>query len=681
MMTLQDKITAHFEGKVVRKDLTKLVKGNAVVPTYVLEYLLGQHCASFDEEVIQHGLQKVRDIISKHFVHRDEAEVVKSYIREKNNHTLIDKVSVRLNDKKDVYEAFFSNLGLNGIPLHDDYIKKHPKLLTAGVWCIVNMSYFFSDEKQAVPWVIESLKPIQIAHVDLAEYRELRKHFTTQEWIDLLLQSIGFNPEFFTLRDKLLQLARLIPFCENNYNLIELGPKGTGKSHIFSELSPHGILISGGEVTQAKLFVNNTSGKIGLVGFWDTVAFDEFAGKNKSVDKKLVDIMKNYMANKSFSRGRDVYGANASMVFIGNTDHSVAYMLKHTNLFDALPPGYYDTAFLDRIHYYLPGWEVKKLRNEMLTTSYGFIVDYLAEILRELRKEDFSHHYKDHFTFSDTLTTRDRTAIVKTLSGLIKIIYPNADCSADELKELLLFAAEGRKRVKNQLIKIDDTFEAVDFGLTHNHNHQYLPVYCLEEENLSFTPSSNDHTTPAASQVTNPDNNTAAPNLILTDHGRHIHIKENQQGISYKKLFAPYLVGAKHVHLIDPYLMKTYQLKNLMEFCQMLLEIIPDGEEMHLDVVTKYEEYDLIQQAKTIQTLANIKNAMEGTDLHFNYSFDLSSSFHARYIEADNGWKISLDRGLDVFQPYDWRNPFTLENIRQEARFCKAFEVTYLRFQ
>ena len=340
-MSLQDKIIKYFEGKVVRKDLTKTIKGNAVVPSYVLEYLLGQHCATFDEVIIAQGMEKVKSIIKDHFVHRDEAEYIKSIIRERGQHRIIDKITATLNEKKDIYEASFSNLGLNRVEISSGIIKKHKRLLSGGgVWCIITMGYLHSEASGNSPWIIENLKPIQISKVDLDEYIELRKNFTREEWIDLLIQSLGLVPEHYDFRSKLLQICRLIPFCENNYNFIELGPKGTGKSHIFSELSPHGILVSGGAVSQAKLFVNNSNNRIGLVGFWDVVTFDEFAGSIKKPDVKLVDIMKNYMANKSFSRGRDVVGATASFAFVGNTEHSVQYMLKNSNQFDALPKVY-----------------------------------------------------------------------------------------------------------------------------------------------------------------------------------------------------------------------------------------------------------------------------------------------------------------------------------------------------
>ena len=676
-MELKDKIIQHFEGKVVRKDLTKLVKGNAVVPTYVLEYLLGQHCASSDDEIIQQGVEKVKDIIKKHFVHRDEAESVKHDILSKGSHRIIDKVSAKLNDKKGVYEAEFSNLGLKRVLISNDVIATHKKLLTSGVWCIINMAYLNGDDSANSPWIIESIKPIQISHIDLDEFKQLRKEFSKDEWIDLLLQSIGLNPEQFTFRSKLLQLTRMVSFCENNYNLIELGPKGTGKSHIYSELSPHGMLISGGEVTQAKLFVNNSNGQIGLVGYWDNVAFDEFAGISKRVDKNLVDTMKNYMANKSFSRGSTPYGATASLSFVGNTMHSLSYMMKHADLFEALPKAYYDTAFLDRIHCYLPGWEVQKLRNELFTDSYGFIVDYLAEVLKDLRKDDYSHLCSKYFDLSESITTRDRTGVLKTFSGLCKIIYPHGECSQEEAREILDFALEGRRRVKNQLVLMDDTFNEVDFSYTLKDEQDVTTVLTFEEKQYPSLVK-NQHTVQPTIMEETPIAVTESiekkkPVLVS---GKHVVIAENQKGISYHKLFAPYLEEALKITILDPYVRHFYQVKNVMEFMQMLLSIKPVGEDIDVKLVTKYDDFN---EAESTERFNLLKDSLEGSGVNFEFEYDQSQSFHARSIETDTGWKILLDRGLDIFQAYDFRNPFNLANSIQEERFCKGFEVTYLK--
>lgn len=665
MNALNNKINEYFGGKVVRKDLTKLVKGNAIVPTYVLEYLLGQYCATDDEETIQQGVETVKSIISKHFVHRDESQVIKSVIREKGSHRIIDKVSVRLNDREDRYEASFSNLGLNKVPISDAIIKEHQKLLSSGVWCILTLGYMSSEERNHIPWIVENLKPIQVSNVDIVEYKSARKNFSKEEWMDLLLQSIGLNPEDFTLRSKLLQLSRLVPFVENNYNLIELGPKGTGKSHIYSEMSPHGILISGGEVSKAKLFVNNSSGDIGLVGYWDVVAYDEFAGKTKRVDRGLVDIMKNYMANKSFSRGTQVYGASASMVFVGNTDHSVKYMLKHSNLFEALPKDYYDTAFLDRMHCYLPGWEVQKLRNEMFSTDYGFIVDYLAEILKNLRKEDRTHDYSNFFELSSTITTRDKTSIAKTYAGLIKVIYPDNKYTEKEAKEILDFAIENRKRVKDELRKMDETFEEVDFSYISKTSGEEIHITTLE--NIDETQSLIEDATNYLSQ-----NNQQSVNKLHIElkAGQKI-IRDNQKGVSYENLFGAYLLSTSEIKIIDPYVRLPYQLRNFMELAKLISETKEKTSEVKLHLVTSNNE-DFIENAK--DAFEQMRYSLESMGIIFTYEFD--DFIHDRSIELDNGWKIILGRGLDIWQKTGgW---YHIDEYIQQQRSCKACEITFV---
>ena len=668
MKALDTKLNEHFGGKVVRKDLTKLVKGNAIVPIYVLEYLLGQYCATSDEETILQGVETVKNIITKHFVHRDEAQIIKSTVREKGSHRIIDKISVKLNDKEDQYEAYFANLGLNRIPIADAVIREHQKLLSSGVWCILTLGYVSTDEKGTSPWVIETIKPIQISISNLDEFKEGRKSFSKEEWMDVLLQTMGLNPDEFTFRSKLLQLTRLVPFVENNYNLIELGPKGTGKSHIFSELSPHGMLISGGEVSKAKLFVNNSSGEIGLVGYWDVVAYDEFAGKNKSTDRGLVDIMKNYMANKSFSRGTQVYGASASMVFVGNTDHSVPYMLKHSNLFDALPKDYYDTAFLDRIHAYLPGWEVQKLRNDMFTSDFGFIVDYLAEILKELRKEDRTNEYSKYFELSDTITTRDKTAIIKTFAGLAKILYPHGELSEVDMKELLDFAIECRKRVKLQLQNMDETFEEVDFSYTIKSSGNKVEVETLEVlEHLK--PIFEKQVIEPATK-TEETKDTIASSVISLSGGQKI-IRDNQTGISYDLLFGAYLHGATDFKVIDPYVRLPYQLRNFMELAKLISEKKDPETEVKLHLITSNNE-DYIEGAK--DAFEQMTYSLESIGIIFTYEFD--ENIHDRSINMDNGWKIVLGRGLDIWQKTGgW---YDVNEYIQEKRLCKACEVTFV---
>jgi ATP-dependent Lon protease len=671
MKALDIKLNEHFGGKVVRKDLTKLVKGNAIVPIYVLEYLLGQYCATDDEETINEGVETVKKIIAQHFVHRDEAQIIKSNVREKGSHRIIDKISVKLNDKEDQYEAYFANLGLNRIPIADAVIREHQKLLSSGVWCILTLAYVSTDEKGTTPWVIESIKPIQVSLTSLEEYKDGRKAFNKEEWIDVLLQTMGLNPDEFTFRSKLLQLTRLVPFVENNYNLIELGPKGTGKSHIYSELSPHGMLISGGEVSKAKLFVNNSSGEIGLVGYWDVVAYDEFAGKTKNTDRGLVDIMKNYMANKSFSRGTQVYGASASMAFVGNTDHSVSYMLKHSDLFDALPKAYYDTAFLDRIHAYLPGWEVQKLRNDMFTSDYGFIVDYLAEILKELRKEDRTNEYAKYFELSDTITTRDKTSIIKTFAGLAKIIYPHSEMTEDDVRELLDFAIEGRKRVKQQLQKMDETFEEVDFSYTNKSTGKVTSIETLEVLEHS-TPPSFDLSEGSSSDTDTPEVSTKPEPIKIELTGGQKIIRDNQTGISYDKLFGAYLIGATDIKVIDPYVRLPYQLRNFMELARLISEKKDPEAEVKLHLVTSNNE-DFIEGAK--DAFEQMTYSLESIGILFTYEFD--DFIHDRSIELDNGWKVILGRGLDIWQKTGgW---YDINEYIQEKRVCKACEITFVK--
>ena len=671
MNELDQKINQHFAGKVVRKDLTKLVKGNAIVPTYVLEYLLGQYCATDDEPTIAQGVETVKSIIAKHFVHRDEAQLIKATIRETKSHRIIDKVLVRLNDKRDMYETSFANLGLTKVPINEGIVKQNQKLLSGGVWCLVTMGYQPSEERDSTPWIIESLKPIQIANVDVDEYKGIRKYFSTDEWIDLLMQSIGLNPEEFTFRSKLIQLARLIPFCENNYNVIELGAKGTGKSHIYSEMSPHGILISGGEVSKAKLFVNNSTGDIGLVGYWDVVAYDEFAGKSKKVDRGLVDIMKNYMANKSFSRGKEIYGASASMAFIGNTEHTVTYMLKHSNLFDALPKEYYDTAFLDRVHCYLAGWEVQKLRNEMFTDGYGFIVDYLAGVMKELRKEDRMNDYNKYFELSDSITTRDKTSIAKTFSGLVKIIFPHGEFTEDEAKSMLEFAIENRRRVKDQLRKMDETFERVDFSYMNRQTKKKTLVQTLEyieNKNLLGLQDDDDSVAEDIPPVTVP----AEPIKVfeLTE-GQKI-IRDNQSGISYDMLFGAYLIGAKEITITDPYIRLPYQLRNFMEFAKLVSTKKEDLEDVKLHLITNNNE-EYIENSK--DAFKEMADSLESLAIQFSYEFNENT--HDRSIVLDNGWKIVLGRGLDIYQKTNgW---YDIAEYYQEKRLCKGCEITYLK--
>lgn len=684
MTPLDQKINERFPGLVVRKDLVKTVKGNAIVPTYVLEYLLGQYCATSDEASIQSGIETVKDILRKHYVHRNEAGLVRSNIREKGRYKVIDRISVDLNDKNDTYEAEFANLGIKKVVVDPGTVKAHPKLLVSGVWCIADIEYEHSESNGVVPWVLGSLKPIQLSRFDFDAYLEARPAFSTEEWIDLLMQTVGFNPEMFGRRSKLLQLMRLIPFVERNYNLIELGPKGTGKSHIFSEFSPHGILISGGEVTVPKLFVNNSTGKIGLVGYWDVVAFDEFAGKQKRVDKALVDIMKNYMANKSFSRGVETLGAEASMVFVGNTKHNVPYMLKHSDLFEELPEKYYDSAFIDRLHAYIPGWEVDVIRGEMFSNGYGFVVDYLAEILRHLRNDDHSDRYGNLFRLSSDISTRDRDGINKTFSGLMKILFPAGGASEQEVEELLRLSIEGRKRVKDQLMRIDTTYPGIDFSYVAAGDRKVTVTTLEEDEYPAYYarratggPHQEDQLG-RSGEVSSGAAAGSANEIGQSPEAKEGHrvVSENQKSVSYDSLFGPYVRGAQKITLTDPYIRLFYQVRNLMEFIETVMKHKAPEDEVDVHVVTVRDELKGDQQKAN---LLAVEDSCLGSGVNFTWEFDGTGTIHARHIVTDTGWKISLDRGLDIFQPYEMNDAFALANRLQQFRSAKAFEITYLR--
>jgi len=467
---INKKLREFFDGKIVRKDLTKRLRQGANVPVYVLEYLLGQYCNSDDDEIIAQGMDNVKRILSDNFVRPDEAQKILSALREKGAYTVIDKLTVHLNIKEDRYEAEFSNLGLKGVPLSSDYVSKYDRLLCGGIWCIVQLEYeFIEEEKKRNPVRVRKVTPIQMPHVDMDEIKSGRKAFTKDEWISVLLRSTGMEPDKFTEREKWLLLARVIPLIENNYNLCELGPRSTGKSHIYEQISPNSILVSGGQTTVANLFYNMASKTIGLVGLWDCVAFDEVAGINFK-DKDGVQIMKGYMASGSFSRGREEKAATASMVFVGNINQSVDVLLKTSHLFEPFPEVMaYDTAFLDRMHCYIPGWEIPKFRPEFFTDDYGFITDFLSEFLREMRKEPFGDILDKYFRLGSNLNQRDVIAVRKTVSGFTKLLYPDGIFTKEDIAEILEIALEMRRRVKEQLKKIGGMeFYDVNFSYIDN---------------------------------------------------------------------------------------------------------------------------------------------------------------------------------------------------------------------
>ncbi|HJB33256.1 MAG TPA: protease Lon-related BREX system protein BrxL [Candidatus Blautia merdipullorum] len=453
---IKNKLRESFDGKIVRKDLTKKIKEGANVPVYVLEFLLGQYCSSDDESIIEQGVQNVKRILADNFVRPDESQKVLSKLRKKGSYTVIDMITARLDMKRNIYIASFSNLGIDNVLLEDEYPEKYDRLLCGGIWCIVQLDYEYVEEekKNGMPVQIRRLTPIQMPHVEIDELKEGRKRFTEDEWLDIMMRSIGMEPDTLSEREKWLLLLRMVPLVENNFNLCELGPRSTGKSHLYKEISPNSILVSGGQTTVANLFYNMGRKTIGLVGMWDVVAFDEVAGIHFK-DKDGIQIMKDYMASGSFARGKEEKAASASMVFVGNINQSVDVLLKTSSLFDPFPPEMgTDTAFLDRIHCYIPGWEIPKFRPEHFTNDYGFITDYLAEFLRELRKEQYGDALDEYFRLGRNLNQRDTIAVRKMVGGLVKLMYPDGEYTKEQLEEILKISLEMRRRVKEQLKKL-----------------------------------------------------------------------------------------------------------------------------------------------------------------------------------------------------------------------------------
>ena len=476
---IDNKLRKVFDGRIVRKDLTKKIKEGANVPVYVLEFLLGQYCSSDDEDVIETGVANVKRILAENYVRPDEAQKILSVLRQRGSYTVIDKITVNLNIKTDSYEAEFSNLGIKAIPISEDYPTKYDRLLCGGIWCIVQLEYeYVEEDKRRSPILIHKLTPIQMPHVDIEELKQGRKAFTQEEWIKILLRSIGMEPDKLNDRERWLLLARMLPLVENNFNLCELGPRSTGKSHIYKEISPNSILVSGGQTTVANLFYNMGRKTVGLVGLWDCVAFDEVAGINFK-DKDGIQIMKDYMASGSFARGKEEKAATASMVFVGNINQSVDVLLKTSSLFDPFPPEMgTDTAFLDRMHCYIPGWEIPKFRPEHFTNDYGFITDYLAEFIRELRKEQYGDALDKYFRLGKNLNQRDTIAVRKIVGGYVKLLYPDGEFTKEQLEEILVFALEMRRRVKEQLKKLG----GMEF---YDVNFSYIDLDTFEEKFVS----------------------------------------------------------------------------------------------------------------------------------------------------------------------------------------------------
>lgn len=685
-MALQDKILAAFGGKVVRKDLAFQVKGNLPVPTYVLEYLLGQYCASDDPQIIAEGVEKVKTVIRNNYISRAEADLIKGRIRERGSYTVIDKVTATLNDKQDQYEVAFANLGLTKIPIGDQVILRNPKLLSGnGVWSIIKLNYLTGEDVR-IRWEIQSLKPIQISNIDLDEYIAQREKFTTAEWMDMLMHTIGLNPDNLNRREKFIALARLLPHIENNFNFLELGPKGTGKSHVYQEFSPYSVLVSGGDVTSARLFVKMSGNKeiLGLVGYWDVVAWDEYEQKpHRAIEAKLVDTMQNYLANKSFNRGKGTHESTASMAFVGNTKHTVPYMLKNSHLFESIPSDFLQTgAFLDRIHVYNPGWEVKVLKKSSFSTGYGLITDYISAILHELRYIDHSDKLQAYAKFNGTLSERDHNAIRKTFSGFCKLLYPNGVMTDEEAKEVIDFAAEARKRVKDQLYIIDSTFcaEPAKFEYTWVKTGEVIKVETLENlennhcnviEQKAAEEKDESNEPAEATASAEPNQTTSMTRLprprIKTLGSALISIRENQRGVTYKELFGDYLRDAREITLIDPFIRQPYQIDNFVDFVQTIREVTTqDVIKIHLSTQNDDDE----KVAEVIDSFNELADELLPLGIEFTYDFKAD---HDRLIRTDTGWTISLGRGLDIYEKF---SRFSLGRAYQQNRRCKAFNVS-----
>lgn len=488
--SLNQKLRQFFDGKIVRKDLTQAIKQGANVPVYVLEFLLGQYCNSDDPAIVAAGVENVKRILSENYVRPDEAQIILAQLRERGSYTVIDRLTAHLNIKQNRYEAEFANLGLKGIPLLPEYALKYDRLLCGGIWCIMQLEYeYIEEDKKVSPIRIIKLTPIQMPHIDMDEIKSGRKAFTKDEWIDILLRSTGMEPNKFTDRVKWLLLARMLPLVENNFNLCELGPRSTGKSHLYKEISPNSILVSGGQTTVANLFYNMGSKQVGLVGLWDCVAFDEVAGINFK-EKDGVQIMKDYMASGSFARGKAEIPAYASMVFVGNINQSVDSLLKTSHLFDPFPSAMaYDTAFLDRMHCYVPGWEIPKYRPDYFTGDYGFITDYLSEFMKEMRKETYSDAADKYFRFGNNLNQRDMIAVRKMISGFTKLIYPDGIYTKEEMEEIVQYSLEMRRRVKEQMKKIGGMeFYDVNFSYIDQENFEERYVGVPEQSSGKLIP-------------------------------------------------------------------------------------------------------------------------------------------------------------------------------------------------
>jgi len=668
MNELDSKLNDVFAGRVVRKDLVLQVKKGTNVPTFVLEFLLAKYCASNDPDEIKAGIEAVFDYLNSHYVRPDESNKAQSTVQQKGTHKFVDKIHVRHVEKEKRHWAAMENFNSRRIAINSSFYKDNDRLLEGGLWAEVTLGYNEVEEDDYA-FYVEDMRPIQLSRFDFDRYVEGRKQFTTGEWLDIVLRSVGLEPSKLTRRLKLHFIARLLPLVEPNYNFIELGPRGTGKSYFFSEFSPYATLVSGGQATKATLFYNNARGKVGLVGFWDTVAFDEVAGI-KIKDQDAIQIMKDYMANGRFSRGVEII-ANASLSFVGNIDESIEQLVNSTehDLFLPLPPTL-DLAVMDRFYCYLPGWEMPKSSSAYLTSDYGFITDYIAEAFHHLSKHTNRYEYvNSHVKLGSAVEGRDEKAIKKTIAAFLKIMHPGGEPSTVEFEEYTQYAVEARRRVKEQMNKRkpDDEFAQINLSFFRSDGTEEV-VYCPESKNAAATqtPSRRSLPTENGRKSAAPVEKAAKPRPVVEvavqsqpvpetekqgppqPEQKHFTIRYDDRGYSYQNILGEYLPGATSVIVEDPYIRMQHQTANFVRFCELVAQ---QGTIRLVELTTAYD--DDAQKAETSQRLTDLAESMKDIDIELRVKFD--THLHDRAIKLDNGWVIKIGRGLDIYQkPESW---------------------------
>lgn len=686
MMPLSAKLNAVFPGRVVRKDLVQRVKKGTNVPTFVLEFLLARYCATDDPDEIEAGLLAVNETIQGNFVQPNESNAAQSLVQRNGSHKFIDKVRVVHKESEKRHWAEMENFGSKRIAIHERHYRENQRLLEGGLWCEATIAYNPAEEDDYT-FLIEEIRPIQISRFDFDVYLQGREKFSRDEWLDALLATIGLEPERLTRRQKFHYIMRLVPLVEQNYNLIELGPPGTGKSYAFSEFSPYATLISGGQTSTAILFYNKVRRQVGIIGYWDVVAFDEVGGM-KIKDPGTVQILKDYMANGRFSLGTEVT-APASLAFLGNIYDSISALVAHPtqDLFKPLPPEF-DIAVIHRFHTYIPGWELPPNSSSLLTNEYGFITDYLAEALHYLNKHrNFYSAVKKRAQLGDGFQGRDETAVYKTVAGFLKLLHPSGECSAAEFDEYVAHAVEGRRRVKEQLNKRkqDEDFAQIHLGYRSNEG-KFVEVHCPESQGVLATldPRGSKSAPPAPSpQIAKPEDLTPAPTAEFTQAAslspnapnaalgeKHLNIHYGDTGFSYESIFGDYLVGAKELFIEDPYIRRDHQLRNLIQLCELCVQV---GTVKKINLITGTDHE--IQQAEVEPKFKSLAESLADTGVEFVWRFD--SKIHDRELRTDTGWSIRIGRGLDIYQRTDTWIQIGATNLN--VRPCMETKVSIIR--